>query len=349
MAVWADEGHIIYRLVLLEGLQLLIGLLLVFTVVYFPNKIDQSVLISFCAIKFFLIGANTILAYKLIGMISGSWSKGVILHLLSTPQGSMMFASIIAFMTPMLFNNSFLSMLLLDISSSFLLMYALLHHLRSNLNEIRTLCNKQNIILEINKVLIAMWRRIFFPYNIILCLFCIALSGMVVFSFKIATLQSILSISGFFSISWFFYGGTLWLVSVQLHKGARESILLIMSALLFCAAGLLGLWIEHTGFFNFYIPLYIACCYTNAVWLHLTGKYIIEQTPSHEVAKLRACSFLYLCLIFGFGEWFYAHLLHTGNGMLVWHSLRILLGLLLFSAAVLFLKKRKTHSLVMEQ
>ncbi|KAF3886714.1 MULTISPECIES: MFS transporter [Nostocales] len=330
VCVWADEGKVLMKFMGTEIIQFILAILFLGMLIFAPANVNYEFVLVWTALRFGIIGASSIVSYKIVGQFAGSWGKGAIIHMLTSQQGAMVFASIICALIPLFFSAKFETALVIDAITS-LLLVIFIYTLRNsphNKDYPKTAKQGGSLLKLLMFSVQSFWYKKLFPWNSIQLVFLVSLSGMMVYAYKMSNQQTLLPEDICYSLSWFFYGFSLWLGAFFIQKLQNDKMLAVSSAGILALCGGLGILAEF-NLENLHIIIYILCTYVNAIWLHLTNKKILENAPEDKVARVRSGMVLYLAFLFGIGEFAIGHLLDLKYGLLELSALRIGFGLVL--------------------
>ncbi|MEA3082468.1 MAG: hypothetical protein QOC89_165 [Paraburkholderia sp.] len=336
---WADRGRVIQKFALLEAAQLGLALVLLGKIL-FSHSVTSAFVLAWTGLRFIIVGATTILAYRLLADLSGSGSRGAVTHMVTSPQGAMVFASIICVLIPVWTSHSMVTALIIDALTAGCLVVFLFS--RGNAKEDEsswTACRWRNtgsaILSAFLSAIRSFWLPALRPWSFVQICFLTGLSGMMVYGYAIAERQDVVPVQIGFAASWFFYGLAFWLTAPLLRSAsvARPSAVLFSVALVAC--GLLGTLVDLSHV-RVHALIYVVLTLVNAFWLHYTNAQILRRAPSHAVGQIRASMLFYLGVVFGFGEQIAGIALTDAARTASLGVVRLLVGLILLIAAALW-------------
>lgn len=332
---WADRGRVIQKFALLEAAQLGLAFVLLAKIL-FSATVTPAFVLVWTGLRFIIVGATTILAYRLLADLSGSGSRGAVTHMVTSPQGAMVFASIICVLIPVWTSHSMVTALIIDALTAGGLVVFLSSSAYAKEDESSwTAFRWRNMGGSIVSAIRSFWLPALRPWSFVQICFLTGLSGMMVYGYAIAERQDVVPVQIGFAASWFFYGSAFWLTAPLLRSVsvARPSAVLFSVALIAC--GLLGTLVDlsHVGV---HALMYVVLTMINAFWLHYTNAQILQRAPSHAVGQIRASMLLYLGVVFGFGEQIAGIALTDAAKTASLGVVRLLVGLILLIAVALW-------------
>lgn len=327
VGVWADGVGTVKKFRIVQLLQLILacGFLIVLLTEGSPGT--EFVLI-WTAFRFALVGAISILAFKLFADASGSQARGAILQMVTSPQGAMVIASIVCALIPIWVSESLIAALGFDIVASILVL-ALLRGRAKTEQPIDGIKIGQ-VAVGMRAAVIEYWGRSLWPWNLLQLVFLVGLSGMLVYASVVARAQDLLPAAVVFPAAWFFYGLAFWLTAPLLKTPQRTALWcrIMLAVLLLC--GVLGILFAGTNP-NGQMLIYIALTFVNAFWIHFTNTKIIERAPRARISQIRAGMVLYLGVVFGVGEQLVGLLLSLSWGLSGFALLHLLAAIALYA------------------
>ncbi|MFL9914338.1 hypothetical protein PQR75_02800 [Paraburkholderia fungorum] len=332
---WADRGRVIQKFALLEAAQLGLALVLLAKMLSSPSVAPAFVLV-WTGLRFIIVGATTVLAYRLLADLSGSGSRGAVTHMVTSPQGAMVFASIICVLIPVWTSHSMVTALIIDALTAGGLVVFLSSSACTKEDQSGSMAFRwRNMGGAILSAVRSFWLPALRPWSLVQICFLIGLSGMMVYGYAIAERQDVVPVQMGFAASWFFYGLAFWLTAPLLRSAsvARPSAVLFPVALIAC--GLLGSLVDLSHV-TVHALIYVVLTLVNAFWLHYTNAQILRRAPSHAVGQVRASMLLYLGVVFGIGEQIAGIALTDAAKTASLGVVRLLVGLILLIAAALW-------------
>jgi MFS family permease len=338
---WADSGRVIQKFALLEAGQL--GLALVFLVtVLFSLSVSPAFVLIWTGLRFVIVGATTVVAYRLLADLAGSGSKGAVAHMVTSPQGAMVFASIICVLIPVLTSRSMVTALIIDALTAGGLVVFLCSDACAKKNPSGSMAFRwRNMGADILSAVRSFWLPELRPWSVVQICFLIGLSGMMVYGYAIAESQSVVPVQMGFAASWFFYGLAFWLTAPLLRNAGVAKLSALLSAGALIACGLIGALVDLSHV-RAHAVIYVVLTLVNAFWLHYTNAQILRRAPSHAIGKIRASMLLYLGVVFGFGEQVAGIALTDAAKTASLGMVRLVVGLILLIAVVVWDRQRDT-------
>ncbi|MDG4858135.1 hypothetical protein P8605_08210 [Streptomyces sp. T-3] len=301
VGLWADEGRPVRKFALLEGIQLVLALLLL-TVIGLGGAAHPTFLLVWTGVRFALVGASTVVAYRMLADVSGSNARGAVFHMVTSPQGAMVFASVICVLIPLWISQSFVAALIVDAVAAAVLT-ALLW--RADLGPARErgalAFRRRHIEGRVASAVKSYWIPQLWPWNLVQLCFLASLSGMMVYGYFIAADQRLVSTETGFAATWFFYGLAFWVTAPLVKSDVRARRWALVFALVLVACGIAGALIGREQA-AVHALLYVALTLVNAFWLHFTNTRILDAAPVEVVSQVRASMLFYLGVVFGLGE-----------------------------------------------
>lgn len=300
VGVWADHGRVGHKFALLQGLQLVLAAAFLLV----PDAGPEFVLV-WTALRFALVGASSVLAYRLLADVSGSSSQGAVLQMVTSPQGAMVFAAVICVAIPAWTSHTLVAALLFDVVSSVAVIWMLLR--RPSADSGSLAFEWRMVPVRMGAAVRGFWMRELWPWNLLQIGFLVTLSGMMVYAAVIASGQQLVPTGIAFPAAWFFYGLTFW-VTAPLLRRARSWALVFAGVLVVC--GVVGALVSA---FTVHMGLYVVLTFVNAYWIHYTNAQVLERAPVERLGQIRASMIFYLGLVFGVGEQVVGVLLEHGG------------------------------------
>lgn len=226
VGVWADRGLIHRKFALLQGLQLVLAV--VFLLTTWLGTAGPDFVLVWTAVRFALVGASSVLAYRLLADVSGSSSQGAVLQMVTSPQGAMVFAAVICAAVPAWTARTLVVALVFDLAASVLVLSLLAPRLE------RPGAPGEpgapgtggfdlgwgNVLARGADAVKSYWLPRLWPWNLLQIGFLVSLSGMMVYASVLAEAQDLVPTGIAFSGAWFFYGLAFW-VTAPLLRSAR--------------------------------------------------------------------------------------------------------------------------------
>jgi hypothetical protein len=342
VGVWADRGRVVQKFALLEGIQL--GLALVFLCVLSVSpEIPPTFVLVWAAVRFAIVGASTVLAYRLLADTSGSSARGAISHMVTSPQGAMVFAAVICVLIPIWTTHSITVALAIDAVTAAAVMFFFGARDRRRENNSGSLAfDWQGVGRQVAAAARSYWLRDLWPWTGVQLCFLVSLSGMMTYGYSIAEkLHGIPTEMGF-AASWFFYGFAFWFTAPLLRTSGAARRWASVFAVLLAACGAFGI-ITDLSSTSTHVTIYIALTFVNAYWLHYTNAQILERAPQSAIGQVRASMLLYLGVVFGLGEQVVGFAVQTHTGTSLLGLARLIGGVALLTAMVVWGKRRSSR------
>jgi MFS family permease len=329
--MWADRGRVIQKFALLEAGQLGLALVLLAKML-FSSSVSPAFILLWTGLRFVIVGATTVLTYRLLANLSGSGSRGAVTHMVTSPQRAMVFASIICALIPVWTSHS---MVVDALTAGGLVIFLSSRACATADRSGSTAFRWRDMGDAILSAVSSFWLPALRPWSLVQICFLTGLSGMMVYGYAIAERQDVVPVQIGFAASWFFYGLAFWLTAPLLRRVnvARSSAFLFSVALIAC--GVLGSLVGLSHF-GVHAAIYVVLTLINAFWLHYTNAQILRRAPPHAVGQIRASMLLYLGIVFGFGEQIAGIALTDAAQTALLGGLRVLAGLILLIAAALW-------------
>ncbi|MEV6237841.1 hypothetical protein [Lentzea sp. NPDC051838] len=325
VGVWADHGRVAHKFALLQGLQLVLAA--VFLTV--PDAGPEFVLV-WTALRFALVGASSVLAFRLLADVSGSSSRGAVLQMVTSPQGAMVFASVICVAIPAWTTNSLTAALVFDLVSGAAVIWLLVR--RPDPGDLGFEWRK--VPVRMAAAVRGFWLPELWPWNLVQLGFLATLSGMMVYASVIAERQDVVPAAVVFPAAWFFYGLTFWVTAPLLKRNPRWWALVFAGVLVAC--GILGTFANLTV----HMGLYVVLTFVNAYWIHYTNAQVLDRAPVEHLGQIRASMIFYLGLVFGVGEQAVGLLLERGPGLALFGVAHAVGGVALIWAVLVISRRR---------
>ncbi|GAA4525274.1 hypothetical protein [Amycolatopsis samaneae] len=343
VGVWADRGRVIRKFALLEGAQLALAVVFLVLLGFSPD-LDPAFVLVWTAVRFAVVGASTVLAYRLLADLSGSSSRGAVFHMVTSPQGAMVFASVVCVLIPVWTTRSITVALTVDVvTAAAVLVFLLARGPRLESSSGSLAFGWRAVGRHVVTALRGYWLPELRPWSWVQLCFLVSLSGMMVYGYAIAErLPGVPAAIGF-AASWFFYGLAFWVTAplVRTGPGARQWGVVFAAAL--AAAGVLGA-ITGLDAVATHVAIYLALTFVNAFWLHYTNARILERAPGAAIGQVRASMLFYLGVVFGVGEQLVGFAVQSPTGNLLLGLARLAGGLALLAAAILWGGGRGTRT-----
>ncbi|MCS0635756.1 hypothetical protein NX801_08780 [Streptomyces sp. LP05-1] len=337
VGVWADRGLIHRKFALLQGMQLVLAA--AFLLSDWLGVAGPGFILVWTALRFALVGAGSVLAYRLLAAASGSSSQGAVLQMVTSPQGAMVFAAVICAVVPAWTAHTLAVALAFDIAASLLVLWLLSSRLeRPEPGSDDMSFGWRNVIGRGAEAVRSYWLPQLRPWNLLQIGFLISLSGMLVYASVLAEGQHLVPVPIAFSSAWFFYGLAFWLTAPLLRKPGWDHRWALVFAGVLTACGVVSAVAGSTAF-GVHMALYVVLTFVNAYWIHYTNARILEPAPAERLGQIRASMIFYLGVVFGLGEQAVGVLLESGSGMLLLDLLHVAGGILL-AGALLVIRQR---------
>lgn len=152
------------------------------------------------------MGASTVLAYRLLADLSGSSARGAVFHMVTSPQGAMVFASIISVLIPAWTAQSITVALAIDAIAAAAVVFVLLLY-GSRIGEGTTgslAFDWRAVGRHAVAALRGFWLPALRPWSWVQLCFLASLSGMMVYGYAIAEKLPGVPTEIAFAASWFF-------------------------------------------------------------------------------------------------------------------------------------------------
>ncbi|MER6045934.1 hypothetical protein ABT168_00295 [Streptomyces sp. NPDC001793] len=341
VGVWADRGRIGRKFALLQGLQL--ALAVVFLLLTWLGTAGPDFVLVWTALRFTLVGASSVLAYRLLADASGSSAQGAVLQMVTSPQGAMVFAAVICAAVPAWTAHTLVTALVFDIVSSLLVIWLLLARPEPGEGEFGF--EWRHVLRRGAAAVRSYWLPQLWPWNLLQLAFLVSLSGMMVYASVIAEAQTLVPTGIAFSGGWFFYGLAFWLTAPLLRNPERARRWALAFAGVLIACGVLGTLIGRSAF-PVHMALYVALTFVNAYWIHFTNARILEPAPAAHLGQIRASMIFYLGLVFGIGEQLVGLLLELRTGLLLLGLAHVVGGIALAGALLTIRTRTRRRALV---
>ncbi|MEU9087022.1 hypothetical protein [Streptomyces sp. NPDC048357] len=344
VGVWADRGLIHRKFALLQGLQLVLAV--VFLLTTWLGTAGPDFVLVWTAVRFALVGASSVLAYRLLADASGSSSQGAVLQMVTSPQGAMVFAAVICAAVPAWTSQTLVVALVFDLAASVLVLSLLARRL-----ERREATDTGGFDLGWGNVLArgadavkSYWLPQLWPWNLLQIGFLVSLSGMMVYASVLAEAQELVPTGIAFSGAWFFYGLAFWVTAPLLRRPALAQRWALVFAAVLTGCGVVSA-VSGRSAFAVHMALYVVLTFVNAYWIHFTNARILEPAPVDRLGQVRASMIFYLGVVFGLGEQFVGLLLEIPSGLLLVDMLHVAGGIAL-AGALLVIRTRSRRTLV---
>ncbi|MEV5238005.1 hypothetical protein AB0K89_02560 [Streptomyces cinnamoneus] len=340
VGVWADRGRIGRKFALLQGAQL--ALAVVFLLMTWLGTAGPDFVLVWTALRFALVGASSVLAYRLLADASGSSAQGAVLQMVTSPQGAMVFAAVICAAVPAWTSHTLVVALLFDIVTAIVVIALLMARPEEGEGEFGF--EWRNVLGRGADAVRSYWLPELWPWNLIQIAFLVSLSGMMVYASVIAEAQNLVPTGAAFSGAWFFYGLAFWLTAPLLRNRERATRWALVFAGVLTASGVAGALAGH-GSFPVHMALYVVLTFVNAYWIHFTNARILEPAPAARLGQIRASMIFYLGLVFGVGEQLVGLLLELKPGLLLLGLAHVVGGIAL-AGSLLVIRTRTRRTLV---
>ncbi|WP_370418105.1 hypothetical protein AB8O64_05310 [Streptomyces sp. QH1-20] len=340
VGVWADRGLIGRKFALLQGAQLVLAVL--FLVMTWWGTAGPEFVLVWTALRFALVGASSVLAYRLLADVSGSNARGAVLQMVTSPQGAMVFAAVICAAVPAWTSHTLVVALLFDIVTAVLVIALLMARQEEGEGEFGF--EWRNVLGRGVDAVRSYWLPELWPWNLIQIVFLVSLSGMMVYASVIAEAQDLVPTGMAFSGAWFFYGLAFWVTAPLLRDHERAGRWALVFAGVLTACGVAGVLAGH-GAFPVHMALYVVLTFVNAYWIHFTNARVLEPAPAARIGQIRASMIFYLGLVFGVGEQLVGLLLELRSGLLLLGLAHVAGGILL-AGSLLVIRTRTRRTLV---
>ncbi|MDX3133275.1 hypothetical protein PV367_26645 [Streptomyces europaeiscabiei] len=345
VGVWADRGLIHRKFPLLQGLQLVLAA--VFLVMTWLGIAGPDFVLVWTALRFALVGASSVLAYRLLADASGSSSQGAVLQMVTSPQGAMVFAAVICAAVPVWTSSTLTVALAFDLVASVAVLSLLARRLEGtgepggaggfNLGRRHVLARGADAVRTY-------WLPRLWPWNLLQIGFLVSLSGMMVYASVLAEAQDLVPTGIAFSGAWFFYGLAFWVTAPLLREPERAQRWAMVFAAVLTGCGVVSAVSDRSAF-AVHLTLYVVLTFVNAYWIHFSNARILELAPADRLGQVRASMIFYLGVVFGLGEQFVGLLLETSSGLLLLDLLHVAGGIAL-AGALLVIRTRSRRTLV---
>ncbi|MGW8983521.1 hypothetical protein ACWGQ9_12770 [Streptomyces parvus] len=339
---WADRGLIHRKFALLQWLQL--GLAALFLTLDLMGSAGPDFVLWWTAVRFALVGAGSVLAYRLLADASGSSTQGAVLQMVTSPQGAMVFAAVICASVPVWTTQSLTVALVFDLVASALVLVLLTPRLESldpATRAGRYDLGWSNVLGRLADAVRNYWLPQLWPWNLLQIGFLVSLAGMMVYASVLAEGQDLVPTGIAFSGAWFFYGLAFWVTAPLLRRPAAAQRWAFVFAAALTACGVVGALAGRTAF-GVHMTLYVVLTFVNAYWIHFTNARILEPVPGHRLGQVRASMIFYLGVVFGIGEQGVGLLLEFSGGLLLLDLLHITGGVALTGALLLILNRSRS-------
>lgn len=328
VGVWADRGRVGHKFALLQGLQLMLALAFL-VALWTTTTVSPGFVLVWTALRFALVGASSVLAYRLLADRSGSSSQGAVLQMVTSPQGAMVFAAVICVAIPAWTSHSLVAALLFDVVTAVLVIVALVA--QPSTGDGGFGFEWRNVFTRMAAAIRSYWIPELWPWNLIQIGFLASLSGMMVYASVIAQRQQLIPAGIAFPAAWFFYGLAFWVTAPLLRDPGRARRWAQVFAALLIGCGLVGA-IAGTSWFAVHMAIYVTLTFVNAYWIHFTNGRVLERAPVASLGQIRASMIFYLGLVFGLGEQAVGLLLELRPGLLLFGLAHVVGGILLLGS-----------------
>ncbi|WP_327417177.1 hypothetical protein [Streptomyces sp. NBC_01233] len=350
VGVWADRGLIHRKFALLQGLQLVLAV--VFLLTTWLGTAGPDFVLVWTAVRFALVGASSVLAYRLLADVSGSSSQGAVLQMVTSPQGAMVFAAVICAAVPAWTARTLVVALVFDLAASVLVLSLLAPRLE------RPGAPGEpgapgtggfdlgwgNVLARGADAVKSYWLPRLWPWNLLQIGFLVSLSGMMVYASVLAEAQDLVPTGIAFSGAWFFYGLAFWVTAPLLRRPALAQRWALVFAAVLTGCGVVSA-VSGRSAFAVHMALYVVLTFVNAYWIHFTNARILEPAPADRLGQVRASMIFYLGVVFGLGEQFVGLLLEIPSGLLLLDLVHVAGGIAL-AGALLVIRTRSRRTLV---
>ncbi|WP_436740140.1 hypothetical protein [Streptomyces sp. BBFR102] len=341
VGVWADRGLVHRKFALLQAMQL--AMAAVFLLSAWVDAAGPGFILVWTALRFALVGASSILAYRMLADVSGSNSQGAVLQMVTSPQGAMVFAAVICAAVPAWTADTLVVALVFDIAASLVVMASLMAS-RQKADEGTFGFDWRNVLGRGADAVKSYWLPELWPWNLVQIGFLASLSGMMVYASVLAERQDLVPTGMAFSGAWFFYGLAFWVTAPLLRDPARAWRWALVFAGALTACGTVSAVAGGTAF-AVHMALYVVLTFVNAYWIHFTNARILGPAPAGRIGQVRASMVFYLGVVFGLGEQFVGLVLETSSGLLLLDLLHVTGGVAL-ACALLVIRTRTGRALV---
>ncbi|MEU9163643.1 hypothetical protein AB0D29_25675 [Streptomyces sp. NPDC048424] len=344
VGVWADRGLIHRKFALLQGLQLVLAV--VFLLTTWLGTAGPDFVLVWTAVRFALVGASSVLAYRLLADASGSSSQGAVLQMVTSPQGAMVFAAVICAAVPAWTSRTLVVALVFDLAASVLVLSLLARRLerRGATDTGGFDLGWGNVLARGADAVKSYWLPQLWPWNLLQIGFLVSLSGMMVYASVLAEAQDLVPTGIAFSGAWFFYGLAFWVTAPLLRRPALAQRWALVFAAVLTGCGVVSA-VSGRSAFAVHMALYVVLTFVNAYWIHFTNARILEPAPVDRLGQVRASMIFYLGVVFGLGEQFVGLLLEIPSGLLLVDMLHVAGGIAL-AGALLVIRTRSRRTLV---
>ncbi len=344
VGVWADRGLIHRKFALLQGLQLVLAV--VFLLTTWLGTAGPDFVLVWTAVRFALVGASSVLAYRLLADASGSSSQGAVLQMVTSPQGAMVFAAVICAAVPAWTSRTLVVALVFDLAASVLVLSLLARRLerREATDTGGFDLGWGNVLARGTDAVKSYWLPQLWPWNLLQIGFLVSLSGMMVYASVLAEAQDLVPTGIAFSGAWFFYGLAFWVTAPLLRRPALAQRWALAFAAVLTGCGVVSA-VSGRSAFAVHMALYVVLTFVNAYWIHFTNARILEPAPVDRLGQVRASMIFYLGVVFGLGEQFVGLLLEVPSGLLLVDMLHVAGGIAL-AGALLVIRTRSRRTLV---
>lgn len=339
VAVWVDQGRTAAKFAILQGAQTVLAAILLATILMGGDP-SPVVLLVWTALRFGVVGACSVLAFRLIADETESNARGAIYHMITSPQGAMVFASVICAVLPVWFGTPFLVALTLDfLASAALTGYLVIRAMSEPRTATDTLSfDVRDIGAPVIGAVKSYWAPSIRRWSTLQIIFLISLSGMMMYAYAIAEQQTLVDPAIAFSAAWFFYGLAFWVTAplLRTHRSSNIWALAFGVVLIACAVAIIVLDDSRMGI---HCVIYVILTFVNAYWIHFTNVRIIENTPAKIIGLVRSSMTLYLGLVFGVGEQVFGVILEGADGLRWSGILRLVAALALVTMLIVLLRR----------
>jgi hypothetical protein len=334
---WADRGLTHRKFALLQWLQL--ALAAVFLLMTVLDAAGPDFVLAWTALRFALVGACSVLAYRLLADASGSSAQGAVLQMVTSPQGAMVFAAVICASVPVWTSHSLTVALVFDIIASAVVLVLLAPRLeRPEPGAGGYELGWGDIAGRLSGAVKSYWLPQLWPWNLLQIGFLVSLAGMMVYASVLAEGQDLVPTGIAFSSAWFFYGLAFWLTAPLLRRPAAAQRWAFVFAAVLTVCGAVSA-VAGRSAFGVHMALYVVLTFVNAYWIHFTNARILEPAPGDRLGQVRASMIFYLGVVFGVGEQAVGLLLELSGGLLFLDLLHITGGIAL-TGALLVIRNR---------
>jgi hypothetical protein len=340
VGVWADRGLVHRKFALLQGLQLVMAA--VFLLSAWLDAAGPGFILVWTALRFALVGASSVLAYRMLADVSGSNSQGAVLQMVTSPQGAMVFAAVICAAVPAWTADTLVVALVFDIVASVVVVSLLASRAEPDGGTFGF--DRRNVLGRVADAVKSYWLPELWPWNLVQIGFLASLSGMMVYASVLAEKQDLVPTGMAFSGAWFFYGLAFWVTAPLLRDPARARRWALVFAGVLTACGTVSAVAGRTAF-AVHMALYVVLTFVNAYWIHFTNARILDPAPADRIGQVRASMIFYLGVVFGLGEQFVGLLLESESGLLLLDLLHVTGGIAL-ACSLLVIRTRTGRTTV---